>query len=203
MPSYLHRPLTRVRRQDRQLDDAEWIDRFLARASFGHLAVCHDGQPLLHANLFWHDAGTIWFHTAPVGKLRAVVEAGATRACFSVAEHGRILPAGTPLDFSTEYAGVICYGTLEVVAGLEDKRAGLDGLMAKYAPHLVPGTDYQPMPDADVERTTVFRLRVSERVAKHNVKPDEYPAYPFPGESFIDAERAAGRVTLKWKELDE
>lgn len=203
MPSYLDRRLDQVRRKDRQLTDADWIERFLVRAPFGHLAVSHQGQPMIHMNLFWYDGQAIWFHTAAMGKLRAVVEAGAARACFSVAEIGRVLPAGTPFDFSTEYASVICYGTLQVVNDVAIRQVGLEGLMAKYAPHLKAGVDYEPMPVSDVERTSVFRLEVEERVAKHNVKPADCPAYPYPGESFIDAEREAGRVTMKWKDLNE
>jgi hypothetical protein len=197
MSSYLDRGLGQVRRRDRQLTDADWIDRFLSRAPFGHLAVCQDTQPLINVNLFWYDGEAIWLHTGPVGRLRAVVEAGTPSACFAVSEHGRILPAGTPLDFSTEYASVLCYGPLELVHDLAARKRGLEGLMAKYAPHLKAGVDYQPMPDADIERTSVFRLRIKERVAKHNVKPPGYPAYDYPGESFIAAERAAGRFTLK------
>ena len=188
---------TQPRRKDRRLDDDAWMDRFLARASFGHLAVCHQGTPHLHSNLFWYDGSAIWIHTAPVGRLREIVGEGAAAACFTVAEHGRILPSYTPLEFSTEYASVLVFGRLEVVADRAARRHALEGLMTKYAPHLVPGVDYTPMPDKDVARTAVFRLTVTERVGKHNVKPGDYPAYLYPGESFIDAERAAGRITVK------
>ena len=201
MASYLDRPASQVRRKDRQLTDEAWIDRFLERAAFGHCAVCHDGQPILNSNLFWYDGSAIWIHTGPVGKFRAVVEAGARKACFSVAEPGRILPADTPMEFSTEYASVLVYGELAIVEDVSAKRRALEGLMAKYATHLKEGADYQPMPDADVAQTTVFRLVISERVGKHNVKPADYPAYAYPGESFIDAERAAGRLTVRPKEL--
>ena len=183
------------------MDADEWIDRFLRRAAFGHLAVSCDGKPLLHSNLFWYDGTAVFFHTARVGKLRAVLDAEPVAACFSVAEHGRLLPAGTPLDFSTEYASVVLYGTVEVLCDAASKRRALDGLMAKYAPHLTPGVDYAPMPDADIAQTSVYRLAIEERVGKHNVKPDDYPAYPYPGESFIDAERDAGRLRLGPKEL--
>src|SRR5437762_141918 len=77
----------------------------------------------------------------------------------------------------------------------------LEGLMAKYAPHLAPGVDYAPMPEDDVERTSVYCLEIDQRVAKHNVKPDDYPAFAYQGGSFIAAERRAGRVTVKPKEL--
>jgi len=197
MTSTPRRSPTQPRRKDRRLEDDAWLDRFLTRAPFGHLAVCHDGAPHLHGNLFWYDGTAIWLHTAPVGRLRELVEAGATRACFAVAEHGRILPSYTPLEFSTEYASVLVYGDLEIVTDMAARRHGLEGLMTKYAPHLTPGVDYTPMPDKDVARTAVFRLVITDRAGKHNVKPDDYPAYAFPGESFIDAERAAGRITVK------
>lgn len=198
---YLDRPLSSVRRKDRQLTDTDWIDTFLHQAALGHLAICHDGQPLIHSNLFWYDGEKVYFHTAGVGRLRAVLDLGDTRACFSVTEHGRILPAGTPFDFSVEYASLVLYGTVRVVIDPTEKRHGLEGLMAKYAPQLTPGVDYVPMPDDDITQTSVYRLDVETRVGKHNVKPDDYPAYPYPGGSFIDAERTAGRATLKPKEL--
>ena len=201
LAKFLDRPKTTVRRRDRRLDDAAWIDRFLTTAAMGHLAVCWDGQPLLHTNLFWYDGDSVFLHTARVGWLRAVLEAGQNAACFSVTEHGRILPAGTPLDFSTEYASVVLYGTIEVLRDPVAKRRALDGLMTKYAPQLAPGVDYDPMPDSDIAQTSVYHLTIAERVGRHNVKPDDYPAYPYPGESFIDAERAAGRATLQPKEL--
>lgn len=143
----------------------------------------------------------VYWHTAPVGKLRAVLETGVARACFTVTEFGRVLPAGTPFDFSTEYASVVIYGAVRVVADAAEKRHALEGVMAKYAPHLVPGVDYAPMPESDIELTSVYCLAIETRVGKHNVKPDDYPAYPYPGGSFIDEEREAGRATVRPKEL--
>ncbi|MGI8857754.1 MAG: pyridoxamine 5'-phosphate oxidase family protein [Thermomicrobiales bacterium] len=201
MERYLERPLTQVRRKDRVLADEEWMDRFLAMSAVGHLAVVYEGQPLLHSNFFWFDGTRVYWHTAQVGKLRAVLETGVARACFTVTEFGRVLPAGTPFDFSTEYASVVCYGTVRVVADATEKQYALEGVMSKYAPQLVAGVDYVPMPASDIAITSVYCMEIETRVGKHNVKPEEYPAYPFPHGSFIDAEREAGRATMRAKEL--
>jgi uncharacterized protein len=200
---YLTRSRTLVRRRDRALTDDAWIDRYLSIAPIGHLAICWEGEPLLHSNIFWFDGDRrIYFHTAAVGKLRSVVDAGDdARGCFSVTEIGRLLPADTPLNFSTEYASVQAYGTLRLERDADAKKAALEGLMAKYAPHLQPGVDYMPMPDGDVKQTSVFCLEIEERVGKHNVKPDAYPAYDYPGGSVLDEERAAGRAAVRPKEL--
>ncbi len=199
--AYLKRPLTQVRRKDRVLAEDEWQDRFLTMAPIGQLAVAFEGQPFVHTNFFWYDGEHVYMHTAQVGKLRAMLDTGEARACFTVSEFGRVLPAGTPFDFSTEYASMVLYGEIRVVVDADEKRRALEGLMEKYAPHLVPGVDYVPMPESDIKLTSVFALDIATRVGKHNVKPDDYPAYPNPGGSFIDTERAAGRITMSKKEL--
>jgi len=48
---YLSRPLTQVRRRDRALEDGDWLDRFLAEAPVGHLAIVWEGQPFLHTKV--------------------------------------------------------------------------------------------------------------------------------------------------------
>lgn len=203
MPDYLARPVTQLRRRDRALTDGEWIERFLALAPVGHLAVVWNGQPTVHSNYFWYDADHVYWHTAATGRLRAMLDAGTAGACFTVTEFGRVLPAGTPFDFSTEYASVVLYGSVSVLSDPVEKRRVLNGIMAKYAPHLTPGIDYEVMPDSDIDRTSVYALAVEQRVGKHNVKPVDYPAYPYPRGSFIDLEREVGRVTMNAKELDE
>lgn len=199
--AYLKRPRTQLRRKDRTLEAGEWQDRFLTMAPLGHLAVSYENEPFVHSNFFWYDGERVYWHTAQVGKLRAMLDTGAARACFTVSEVGRVLPAGTPFDFSTEYASIVLYGGVRVVADVAEKRRALEGLMAKYAAHLTAGVDYAPMPDSDIALTSVYCLDVETRVGKHNVKPNDYPAYAYPGDTFINTERAAGRVTLKAKEL--
>jgi nitroimidazol reductase NimA-like FMN-containing flavoprotein (pyridoxamine 5'-phosphate oxidase superfamily) len=200
---YLRRSRTLVRRRDRALSDDAWIDRYLSIAPVGYVAICREGEPLLHSNIFWFDGDRrIYFHTAGVGKFRSVVDAsGTARGCFSVTEIGRLLPAESPLNFSTEYASVQAYGTLRLERDFATKKTALEGIMAKYAPQLQPGVDYRPMPDGDVDQTSVFCFEIDERVAKHNVKPDDYPAYAYPAGSVLDEERAAGRAFVRTKEL--
>lgn len=205
---YLARPRSVMRRKDRRLDASDWQHRLLAMTAFGQLAVVHEGEPLIHGNIFWHDpaANAIYLHQARVGRLRAVADLGPTAASFMASDIGRVIPNYTPLEFSVEYASVIAYGRLGVVTDPAEARAALEGLMSKYAPQLEPGRDYDPMPLTDIRQTTVLRLAIDELVGKHNVKPADYAPYriapyPLPQASFIDEERAAGRFTIAPKEL--
>jgi nitroimidazol reductase NimA-like FMN-containing flavoprotein (pyridoxamine 5'-phosphate oxidase superfamily) len=205
---YLSRPRSVMRRKDRRLDAGDWQHRLLAMTTYGTLAAVHDGQPVIHGNIFWHDpaANAIYLHQARVGRLRAIADLGPSPASFMASDIGRIIPNYTPLEFSVEYASVIAYGTLAPVTDLDEARRALEGLMTKYAPQLEPGRDYDPMPLTDIKQTTVLKLAIDELVGKHNVKPADYapyriPPYPLPQSSFIDEERTAGRVTIAPKEL--
>src|SRR5512147_2046139 len=102
---YTRIPFNTVTRTDRAVTDEEWIKALLRRAPIGILATVADGQPFINSNLFVYDEpnGAIYMHTARVGRTRANVE-GDERACFTVTEMGRLLPASEALEFSVEYA---------------------------------------------------------------------------------------------------
>ena len=168
-------------------DDA-WIRERLHTAAVGTLATVRDGQPFLNTNLFAYEEaadgglGTIWLHTAHVGRTAANVALDAPApVCFSVFEMGRLLPADRALEFSVEYAGVVAFGAGRVVQDAEAQRHGLALIMAKYAAHLTPGTDYEAPTDADLARTAVFHIDIDTWSGKTKAVPDDFPgAYVWP-----------------------
>ncbi|NTW03681.1 MAG: pyridoxamine 5'-phosphate oxidase family protein, partial [Oscillochloris sp.] len=151
---YAGRPRTEVRRQDRAVNDEQWIADVLSRAPIGYLATVSDGQPFINSNLFVYDPtrAAIYIHTARYGRTRANVETEA-RVCLSVSEMGRLLPADTALEFSVEYSGVTVFGTARVVEEPEEAGYGLQLLLDKYFPHLRPGEHYRPILAEELERT--------------------------------------------------
>jgi nitroimidazol reductase NimA-like FMN-containing flavoprotein (pyridoxamine 5'-phosphate oxidase superfamily) len=112
---------TRPRRSDRALEDDRAIEALLHRLPVGFVALTDGDQPYINSNLFWFDAAArrIYFHTAGVGRTRGIVERN-PRVCFSTAEIGRLLPADTALEFSTEYASVVVFGRARIVEGEDE-----------------------------------------------------------------------------------
>ena len=176
----LRQPPEALRRADRAAPD-DRASSLLRSAPVGTLATVHDGQPFLNANLFaWEPEpaphGTIWMHTAHVGRTAANVDAGAPApVCFSVFTMGRLLPDSRALEFSVEYAGVVAFGTGLLVHDPEEAKHGLALIMEKYAPHLEPVTDYEPPTPADLARTSVFRISIERMSAKEKVAPTDFP----------------------------
>jgi nitroimidazol reductase NimA-like FMN-containing flavoprotein (pyridoxamine 5'-phosphate oxidase superfamily) len=165
--------LTRPRRSDRALQDDRQIEALLHRLPVGFLALIDGDQPYIHSNLFWFDAAAhrIYFHTAGTGRTRRIVEQN-PRACFTTAEIGRLLPADTALEFSTEYASVVVFGRVRIVEDEDEQRHGLQGLLDKYFPDLRPGVHYRPIIEEELRRTSVYAVEIDAWSGKQKPTPE-------------------------------
>lgn len=174
--AFAQTPLNQVRRTDRAVTDDAWIAGLLRRAAYGTLATVYAGQPFINTNLFVYDeaAHAIYLHTARVGRTRANVEAE-PRACFSVSQMGRLLPAAEALEFSVEYAGVVAFGQVCVLADPGAARTALQMLLDKYFPHLRPGEHYRPITDDELARTAVYAFQIESWSGKQKIAPADFP----------------------------
>lgn len=174
-----------VRRRDRAVTDEAWIRTFLETAPFGALATVHEGRPFINSNLFVYEeeAHAIYFHTARVGRTQANVDAqeGGADVCFSAFTMGRMLPAKQALEFSVEYAGVTVFGKGHIVTEEAEANRVLQLLMDKYAPHLKPGEDYEPINAQELKRTAVFKVDIETWSAKKKEVEADFPgAFIYP-----------------------
>lgn len=172
---YLQREATQMRRTDRAVEDEAWMKAFLHRAAVGALATLHGDQPFVNTNLFVYDESShsIILHTARVGRTRANIEQN-NRACFSIMEMGRLLPAPEALEFSAEYAGLIAFGSIQIISDEAEATAALQLLLDKYAPQLRAGRDYRPPVPEELSRTSVFRIAIESWSAKKKEVEDDF-----------------------------
>jgi nitroimidazol reductase NimA-like FMN-containing flavoprotein (pyridoxamine 5'-phosphate oxidase superfamily) len=154
-------PRTIVRRQDREIVEQERVGALLENGSLCFIATTADGQPYLHPNLYWYDAKNkrIYFHTAIKGRTRANIERN-QNVCFGIADLGSLLPADTALEFSTEYASVVVFGSCKILESETEQRMALQGLLDKYFPALKPDVDYRGITSEELERTSVFAIEI-------------------------------------------
>lgn len=154
--------LNQVRRDDRVVQDDEWIKAMLQRAPYGMLATALEGQPFVKPSTFVYDEATrsIYLHGAQEGRTVNTLKAN-PRVCFSVAEMGRLLPGKRAKGFALEYAGVVVFGKA-IILGKEEARRGLQLLLDKYAPHLKPGRDYETMSEEELSVTNVYRIEIEQ-----------------------------------------
>lgn len=188
---YANRPVTAVRRNDREVTDQAWIRALLHRAPVGYLATIHGDQPFINSNLFVYDETehAIYMHTARKGRTQVNISGNGNgqpveppKVCFTVTEMGRFLPAKEALEFSVEYKGVVVFGRGEIITDREEAGSALQKLLDKYAPHLKPGRDYKPVVEEELKRTAVFKITITDWSGKKKeVAPD------FPGAFYYDS----------------
>ena len=188
---------TDVRRADRAVYDETWLRKMMHTAATGVLATVKNGQPFLNPNLFvYHESRhALYLHTARRGNTRDTIE-GHEQVAFTVMELGRLLPADTALEFSTEYASVVVFGRGSVVADPEEARDALQLLLDKYFADLTPGTDYRATTDDELKRTSVFRVDIEEWVGKRKRVDQEFPgARRYSSPSMVETAPADGDTT--------
>ena len=170
------KPINETRRKDRAVEDEEWLKSFLRSAPIGYLATVNDEQPFINSNLFVYDETKhcVYMHTARYGRTRENVEKK-QKVCFSISEMGRLLPAEEALEFSVEYSGVVVFGVAEILTDNEEAKYALQILLDKYAPHLQAGKDYREIQQDEIERTTVYKISISQWSGKKKKVEDDFP----------------------------
>lgn len=160
-----HRP----RYRPRAVSDDDTIRRILRRHPWGTLTAVQGGEPVPTPLLYVYepDAHVIDTHVSPEGRIASVARAG-SRGTFTVASMGEIISAETAGSFDLEYESVIASGEVGLVEEPGPRRAALARLMEKFAPDEVPGDDYRPITEEEVEETAVVRLTIDEWSAKRN-----------------------------------
>ncbi len=124
-----------MRRKKQQLPP-ETCTQILQQGTSGVLAVAGDGgYPYAVPLSYVYDGQTVYFHSAGSGhKVDAIVRE--PRASFCVIDRDEVLPE----SFTTAYRSVIVFGRVRVVESDEEKRAAIEKLALRYAPH-VPEKD--------------------------------------------------------------
>ena len=168
-----------IRYQGKAIDDPAWIPEFLAGQETGVLGLIDDDTPHLVTQLFVYnqEKGVIYLHSAQAGRAHDLVESGdQPRATFTTSQKGRYIPADEPVNFTVEYSSVVAYGTIELLAGSEGKRAVLEQFMEKFAPQLTEGEDYERIARESIDRTAVYCLDVKSWSGKEGWKDSDHPA---------------------------
>jgi len=156
---------TRVRRQDRAVQDEAWIAGYLSEAPYGVLGTEAGAQAFLTPLVFVYDQETksLYFHGSRSGRMFRNVS-GNSKACFNACRMGAVIRGREACKFDVEYESVTVFGRLTLLEDPTDATRALGLLSIKYgaeAPVSIP-------PEA-LKRTAVYQLEIEEWSGKRNV----------------------------------
>ena len=162
----------------------DWMRTFLRHGQIAHVAHLSGEQPFVTPTNYWYDedSNQLVFHSNLAGRIRSNLE-HYPRICVEVSEFGRLLPANTALEFSLQYRSVMVFGRVRILENDEERRKGLNGLLAKYFPDLTPGKEFRPITDKELTRTSVYVLGIESWSGKENWAEqadqlDDWPPLP-------------------------
>jgi nitroimidazol reductase NimA-like FMN-containing flavoprotein (pyridoxamine 5'-phosphate oxidase superfamily) len=148
-----------MRRREKEITDRTELLRILRDARICRLALSDGDRPYLVPLTYALDGDDLVLHSARAGRKIDILRRNPS-VCFEVEEGIEIAEGATACEFGMRFRTVIGFGEVEFV---EDhaERARLLGLFgARFG---APGGQ---LPDAEVRRTSVPRLRVRELTGK-------------------------------------
>lgn len=150
-----------MRRREQEITDPAELRRVLAAARVCRLAMADDDGPYLVPLTFALDGDDLVLHSARVGrKVEALRRHPAV--CFEVEEGVEVAPAATACDFNMRFRTVIGFGEVEFVEDLAERGR----LLALFGPRY--GAPDGALPEAEVRRTCVLRVRVRSLTGKRS-----------------------------------
>ena len=150
-----------MRRKDKAITEQEEIETILRAGTICQLAFTADPVPYIVTLNYGYYDNALYFHAAVEGrKLDLIRHHG--QAAFTVALDRGLITGDQACDWSIRYQSVVGSGTIALLQSAEEKRLGLDRMMAHYS------KDDFSYPDKMIQATAVFKLTIGEMTAKQS-----------------------------------
>lgn len=153
-----------MRRQDRKVTDATVVQSVLDQAEVVHIGLYDKGQVyVVPLNYGWSEKEgkyTLYCHSAHEGRKIDLIGNGVCVG-FSMECGVKVVGAPAACDFSTCYKSIIGDGQASLVQTLEDKRAGMQAIMAHYSHQ-----EHWDFPDPLLKQIQVIRIKVENLSCK-------------------------------------
>lgn len=162
-----------MRRAERALDDHR-VHRILAGGHVCRVGLCHESWPyVIPMNYAWAD-GRIYLHSACQGTKLHLLQAN-PQVCFEVTGEAEVESGPSACDVTMRYESVIGWGTIRIVRGDAERRAGLQALLAQLA---LQGLELPSILSSDV-----VVLRIDPSALRGKSSRDEAASMPQDAES--------------------
>jgi len=152
-----------MRRKEKEIHEPAAIEAVIAAAPVCRVAMCDGDQPYLVPMCFGYAEGVFYLHCARAGRKLEVLRKN-PNVCLEVEDAVAVTPGKTACDWGVAFRSVMAFGRAEEVDSPEERRRGLDLVMAHYDP--AGRHDY---PDGMLGRTVVLRVRPERMTGKRSV----------------------------------
>jgi nitroimidazol reductase NimA-like FMN-containing flavoprotein (pyridoxamine 5'-phosphate oxidase superfamily) len=159
-----------MRRKDREVSDSEALLGIIKSCKVCRLGMAEDNLPYVVPLNFGYEYQngvlTLYFHGALEGKKIDILKKN-SQACFEMDGEHQLTVGTDACSYGFNFASIIGFGTVEFVEEMAEKIHGLTLLMKHQT------DEYREFvfPEAQVEATTVYKLRAESFTGKRRAIP--------------------------------
>lgn len=157
-----------MRKKEREIKNMAEIESIIQKADVCRIALTNDGIAYIVTMNFGYSGGVekcIYFHCATGGRKLEMIRKN-NYACFEMDIDHYIYEGSRACDFGMGYKSVVGWGRMVITSNNEEKKRGLDVIMAHYSGST--GFTYNPV---TLEKMLILRLDITEMTGKKHI-PD-------------------------------
>lgn len=151
-----------MRRKDKNIDDHSVILEILSKSEIVRVAMMDGDKPYIVPLNYGYFENALYVHSAPEGKKIGLLKKN-NRVCFEITMKHEIIRPDLSCEWTTKYRSVIGYGSVELVEDFEEKKRGLDIIMAQHGRK--DGNIYK---DKQVEFIVILKISIDEISGKQS-----------------------------------
>ncbi len=151
-----------MRKSNQEIKEVKIIEEILAGAEICRIAMIDGDMPYMLPFNYGYKNRCIYIHSAPAGKKIDLLRKNG-HVCFEVEQTARVIPKEKACKWATLYRSVIGYGEVEIMTDFENKKRGLQIIMAQHGAPDIP--EFQPK---EVESMVILKLTISSLTGKQS-----------------------------------
>ena len=152
-----------MRRKDRQINDIPDIESIILRCDVCRIAFADNNTPYIVTMNFGYLPGeksSLYFHCAPEGRKIELISKN-NYVCFGMDTDHLLYSGEKDCDWGMNYSSIVGYGNIAIITDREEKKKGLDCIMAHYSNRKEFVYDERVF-----SKTSILRLDIDEITGK-------------------------------------
>jgi hypothetical protein len=150
-----------MRGKEKAIDNLAAIETIIGKSLVCRLAFSEDDCPYVVPLCFGYQNKTLYFHSSPEGKKLEILKKN-SKVCFEFDIDHEVVPDEKACKWSMRYRSVIGFGKASFVNSREEKKQGLDLIMAHYGGR---SFDY---PESAIDNTVVIKVQIERLTGKES-----------------------------------
>ena len=151
-----------MQRKNQEIIDRNVIEEILSKSLICRIGMICNGVPYIVPLNYGYTMNAIYIHSASEGKKIDILKAN-NKVCFEIEDTAEIIKKDLSCDWATKYRSLIGYGTIEIINDEEQKKRGLDIIMAQHGKK--ENTVYM---ETQVEKIVILKLTIERVTGKQS-----------------------------------